>query len=432
MRNKIVTKEYNKREPMKIVLPHLEDWQMDVYNAVMDRKEQDFPVYVVKARRQVGKSILAEILLLTFSLKQKKRTSCIVEPTLNQSRRVYKQIMTMLEGSTIIKSANASLLTIEFINGSEILFKSAEQSEALRGMTISGLLVIDEAAFIDDDIFEILSATVDVYNAPTLIISTPLFEDGRFYEMYTSPLYKTFDWSKYDTSKYLPKEKLEQYRKEMSPTKFKSEYLGEFITEGSYVFTNIRQCIKNFINGEPKFAGIDWAVGNSGDYTVITFLNDKGEVVDIQAFNNVEPSKQIELISSLLNSRPSIEKVQVELNSIGSVYFDYLRRAMVKPATLMGFNTMNESKRRIIEQLVAAFQQERIAIPEDAELIKELNHYAVEKTARGYTYNGVGSHDDYIISLALAYDLTVSNTGGYAVSINKKAGRKPSLAEKYR
>ena len=424
---------------IQIVLPHLEPWQMDVYKAITEPKAEDFPIYVVKARRQVGKSILAEILLITFSLQCKYRrtkrgnkTSVIVEPTLNQSRRVYKQILTMLEGSSIIRSANASLLTIEFINGSEILFKSAEQKEALRGLTISGLLVIDEAAFIEDEIFEILSPTTDVYNAPTLVISTPLFEDGKFYEMYTSPLYQTFDWSTYDTSKYLPKEKLEQYRKEMSPTKFRSEYLGEFITEGAYVFTNIRNCIKNFITGVPKYAGIDWAVGNSGDFTVLTFLTENGDVVDIQAFNNLEPSRQIEVIAELINSKPSLEQVQVELNSIGSVYYDYLRKALIKPAILQGFNTTNDSKRRIIEQLVSAFQKETISIPEDLELIKELNHYSVEKTAKGYTYNGVGANDDYVLSLAFAYDC-ISNTGGnYVLSINKKAGRKQSLAEKYK
>lgn len=431
-RSTIATSYEHRRQPQQIILPRLEDWQRDVYDAVVNRNEKDFPVYVVKARRQVGKSILAEVLLLTFSLKQKKRTSCIVEPTLNQSRRVYKQIVSMLEGSTLIKSANASLLTIEFINGSEILFKSAEQSEALRGMTISGLLVIDEAAFIDDDIFSILAPTVDVFHAPTLVISTPLFEDGRFYEMYTSPLYQTFDWSTYDTSKYLSPEKLEQYRKEMSPTKFKSEYLGDFISEGSYVFTNIKNCIRNHITGTPKYAGIDWAVGNSGDFTVITLMSENGDVLDIQAFNNIEPSKQIDLLSSLINSYSSLEKVQVELNSIGSVYYDYLRKAMTKPAILQGFNTDNSGKRRIIEQLVSAFQQERITIPENAELIKELNHYAVEKTAKGYTYNGIGSHDDMVVSLALAYDL-ISHTGGnYVLAMNRKSGRKPSLAEKYK
>ena len=225
----------------KIILPPLECWQRDVYTAVMEKPKGN--TFVVKARRQVGKSILAEMLLITFALKR-KCLSVVVEPTLNQSRRVFKQIVEMLEGSGVIRNANGSLLSIEFINRSEILFKSGEQKEALRGMTVSGILVIDEAAFIEDDVFELLFPTVDANLAPMLVISTPLFTDGIFYSLFNSPNSIVFDWSKYDTSKYLSNEKLEKYRKEMSPTKFKSEYLGEFISEGSFVFTNIKNNIK--------------------------------------------------------------------------------------------------------------------------------------------------------------------------------------------
>ena len=405
---------------MEIVLPHLEQWQKDVYLAINSRKRRD-QFYIVKARRQVGKSVLAEVELISFSLKKPGTCSAIVEPTLNQSRRVYKQIVSMLQGSGVIKSANASLLTIEFVNGSEILFKSAEQQDALRGMTISGILVIDEAAYIEDEVFEILYPCVNVHNAPVLVISTPLFCDGKFYELFNSPIYRSFDWSKYDTSKYLSSEKLEQYRKEMSPNKFRSEYLGEFIVDGSFVFSNLKACIKE-TDGTPVFCGIDWAVGNQGDFTVITFLTREGNVTKIESFNNLEPSEQIKVIANLINSNPQLECVQVEQNSIGAVYADYLKKAMNKPQILTLFNTNNESKRRVIEQLVSAFQTEKITIPDNKELLRQLNHYSVEKTKTGYTYNGIGAHDDMVISLALGYDLCAEKSkGNYVLSFG---GRK--------
>ena len=125
----------------EIVLPLLMLWQQDVFD---DYKEDKYDTYVIKARRQCGKSILA-IYILIYSALQQKCTSVVIEPTIAQSRRVYKQIVDCLEGSGAIKSANAMLLHIQFANGSEILFKSAEQREALRGFTITkgGLLVID-------------------------------------------------------------------------------------------------------------------------------------------------------------------------------------------------------------------------------------------------------------------------------------------------
>lgn len=411
----------------QIILPKLEPWQRDVWDTV--NAGHRGKTFVVKARRQVGKSILAEVLLIKFAL-ERKTTSVLVEPTLNQSRRVFKQLGGLLDGSGVIKSANGSLLTIEFINGSEIIFKSAEQLEALRGMTCTGILVIDEAAFIHDEVFEILYPTVDANQAPMLIISTPLFTDGKFYELYNSKNTISFDWSEYDTSKYLSPEKLEQYRIEMSPSKFKSEYLGEFITEGASVFANVLNCIRTS-EKKPIYAGIDWAVGNDGDYTVLTLMDEDAIVTDIHSFNIMEPTQQVNTLAGIINNIPTLKKVQVEENSIGSVYEDFLKKAMLQPSILTLFNTSNDSKRRIIEQLASAFQQGKIGIPNERELLRELNHYCVERTPGGkVTYNGIGAHDDYVMSLAMCYDLIDHSTGNYVVSMNKKK-HKISLREKY-
>lgn len=418
---------------MEIILPRLERWQSDVYYSILN---DDYDIYNVVSKRQVGKSFLACILLITFSLTRQS-TNIIIEPTLHQSRRVFKQICAMLEGGGLIKNANASLLTIEFVNGSEIMFKSAEQRESLRGMTCSGIMIIDEAAFIPNDIFEILYPCCDAHNAKILLVSTPLFTSGEFYEKHIDPNVKSFDWSKYDTSKYLSKEKLEYYRKTISPNKFKSEYLGEFLTEGSYVFGNVKACVGQLSKNLPIYAGIDWASGNDdddNDYTVITLLDEFGHVCMVDYFRNIEPSSQIDRLSRIINNHPSLKKVQLEKNSIGSVYYDYLKKAVNNKSILMPFDTTNESKRRVVEQLITAFENGDVMIPNDSEMISQLQHYAQEKTKKGYTYNAVsGYHDDCVISLALAYDLISNSNGSYVVTSSYKIrkGKKPPH-ERYR
>ena len=395
-----------------ILLPKMEEWQEEVFNAMLDSRGTG-KRFVVKAKRQVGKSILAIILLIKFSL-EKKGISLVVEPTLSQSRRVFKQIVDALEGSGAITQANATLLTIQFANGSEILFKSCEQNtDALRGFTVSNLCVIDEGAFADNEIYNIVYPTTDAHNAPILIISTPLFTNGEFYELYKKGLtqndkIQSFDWSKYDTSKYLSNDKLEFYRETVAPLKFKSEYLGEFIEEGSYTFGNITQCINNNDFLTPRYAGIDWGAGNNGDYTAVTLMDDDYNVIKVVSFKNLDAVEQIDKISTLINSLPSLQKIQVEMNSIGRVFYDNLKNKV--KVHIKKFVTTNESKRKIIEQLIQAFQQQKISIPNDAELIKELQHYAIQKTKSGYTYNGEdGVNDDYVISLALCYDIALNN-----------------------
>lgn len=402
---------------MTINFPLLELWQQDVW-ADIENARGTGKMFIVKAKRQIGKTLLACIALVVYSIKN-KGCSCVVEPTLSQSRRVFKQIYDMLSSTGLITKANESLLVMTFVNGSEILFKSAEQKESLRGMTISNILVIDEAAFISGDIIEILFPTVDAHLAPILMISTPLFKDSKFYELYCDGLRGinnciSYDWSKYDTSKYLPIEKLEQYRKTVSQQKFKSEYLGEFLDDGSYIFGDISKCFQPLSVHQPKFAGIDWGTGHGDDDTVVTLIDEYGYVVRIDAFRNMDALEQIKRISNIINSYPSLEKVQVELNSIGKVFYDMLVAAISKKSIIIGFNTTNESKRRIIEQLIEAFQKQTIGIPNDPQLIMELQHYAMEKAGNGYTYNGADNvHDDYCISLALAYDLIKNYHGSF-------------------
>lgn len=390
---------------MKIVFPALQPWQQVVYDDVQGAYRNG-RLYVVKSKRQVGKSCLAAILLIKYALDN-KCISVVVEPTQAQSRRLFKQIQDMMTKTGLMKSANSQLLTMEFSNGSEILFKSAEQRDALRGFTVSGLLVIDEGAFIPDDIYEILYATTDANNAPILVISTPLFCSGEFYELYTRGMkgderITSYDWSTYDTSVFLSKEKLEYYRNTISSLKFKSEYLGEFIAEGSYLFGDLNKNTAR-VEGQAVYAGIDWGTGNGNDYTVMTLMNDKGAVVDLMAMNDVAPGEQIERLARKINETRTLKSVCVEMNSIGQVYYDALKRKV--KVQIRQFNTTNETKRKIIEGLMQAFEQSNIIIPGDPELIKELQHYTVEKTTKGYTYNGAdGVHDDYVISLALAYD----------------------------
>lgn len=404
---------------MDIIFPKLHKHQRDVYDAVIN-DDGAGNIYVVKSKRQCGKSFVASLIVIYFSLNKRDTISILIEPTLNQSRRMFKDIVKMLEGSNIIKNANQSLLSIEFINGSEIIFKSAEQYDAIRGYSVSGILIVDEGAFIRDDVYEILFPTRDAHHSPMLVISTPLFQDGYFYRLFTSTNSKSYDWCQYDTSMFLSDEKLEQYRNTLSDLKFRSEYLGQFITDGGYVFKNISNCVLSgsIVKGEPVVCGIDWAVGNDGDDTVLSLLDANANAVEFVRLNNMSPVEQISTIVNKLNTLPTLKKVVVEQNSIGNVYLDMLKHKCSRHSIITKFNTTNESKRRIIEQLATAFQNENIHIPNDRELINQLQHYAVEKTAKGYTYNGQGEHDDYVMSLAMAYDALTAKSN-YCVSFKR-------------
>lgn len=407
-----------------VILPKLFEWQKPVYDAVTNDAGAG-RTYLTVARRQCGKSIVAEVCLLYYAFSRNGSISCCIEPTQSQCRRVFKQIVTALGGTScpVIASANATLLELEFTNGSSIVFKSAEMDEsALRGLTIShGLLVIDEAAFIDKDVFEVLYPTVDATNSPILMISTPLFCSGEFYEMYErgkagDSRISVFEWNQYDTSALLPPEKLEYYRQTMSPLKFQSEYLAIFIKEGSYLFSDFTKCVKGYSTKPPVYGGVDWGAHGT-DSSVLILMDEEKAVTNIKRWTDVDSVDLIDMLSDEIKKYPSVQMVQVEKNSIGDVYFDMLKRKLPK-GMLKGFVTTNESKRRIIESLIADVQTGTITLPNEPELIKQMQHLGATKTPTGLMkYEGMdGVHDDIPMALSICLDLYKNNNKVFRIA----------------
>lgn len=389
-----------------INFPPLEDWQRQPFNDITQKGLNSGNTYVIKAIRQCGKSILSELILIYYALSFKDTTSIIIEPTNGQNRKIFKDIVKMMDGSGSIKNANAGVLEIEFINGSTIVCKSAEQRDNLRGFTVSGILIYDEASTIPDEIIDITLPYVNAHNSPVLFTSTPKFKRGRFFEAFSESNNFTYDWAKFDTSKYLSKTTLDKYRKTVAHTIFIQDYLGQFAELSGAVFGDFSKCVGKLINSESpiEVMGIDWGSGTGNDFTAITILNKDKQMVDIQYFNDKDATETINAIKNIYDKwKPRL--VIAEKNSIGNVYLDLLKRKLNRQ--VIAFNTTNESKNSIINNLQLAFQNEEISILDDMELLTQLSAYEQQLTSTGKsTFNGQnGFHDDLVMALAIAYSV---------------------------
>lgn len=341
-------------------------WQMSVHKGLLKYGINSNHIHVVKSKRQCGKSLLIEGELLYFSINNPKTVNGCISPTLNQARKVYKDILNATEQSGVIKKKNDSLLEITLINNSTILFKSAEQKDALRGYTYSGLLAIDEASYINDEIFSIVKPSTDVHRCPILITSTPKFRLGFFFELYQKGLtgvkgISSYDFNDFDTSALLSKEALEMYRQMLPKNQFLTEYLGEFLDSDSSVFTGFKDCIKP-INSEYKelYVGIDWGSGTGNDYTVVTALNERNEQVFLLAFNNKTTIQQIDYIANYLEVyKDKIKHIYAENNGVGKPLCDNLRNRLNK-IPLTEWTTTNTNKIEMINKLQIAFEQKKL------------------------------------------------------------------------
>lgn len=386
--------------------------QKAVHNA-LNSGYRSGKIYVVKARRQVGKSIMVEQELLRYAITYKGTVSACVCPTLSQARKMFQDIIYCIIDSGVVRKKNETLLEIDLINGSKIFFKSAEQKDSLRGYTISGILCVDECAFIGDDVFyELLLAWTNVHQAPILLTSTPKFKIGFYWTYWNMGLNGdnkniiSIDFNDYDTSALLSPDKLEEYRKLLPKGKFITEYLGEFLDSESIVFGDFKKCI----GGEIKeykdiFIGIDWGSGVGSDYTVITGLNERNEQVFLTYFNNKTSVQQIEFIKSYLELyKTKIRCVVAETNGVGQPLVDSLKTALGWLKDIRGFCTTNAEKIRLINRLQVHFEQQTIQLLDDDKQTNELSAYECQvKSNKTVTFNApIGENDDTCMALMFA------------------------------
>lgn len=379
-------------------------------------------IVVVKSRRQCGKSMLAENELLRWAINIPNSTNALISPTLAQSRKIFKELCKAIGKSNICVKKNESLLEIELINGSSIFFKSGEQRDGLRGQTISGILILDEAAYLDDEILQLVSPWTNVHRAPILMLSTPRLKSGFFFDYYmtgingTNERIKSVDWNDYDLSIFLDKETLELYRKMMPKGQFETEYMGNFVDEGAGVFSYTDDLFLDHpANTDTLYIGIDFAAGNNNDYTVITALNDDGDQCLLDYCKDKTPLQQVRWLTEIIQRyKKNISVVMGERNSIGTVYLDMLKNQN-PDVNIQEFQTSNTSKREIIESLQAAMGEKTIHLINDKEQKKELSAYGMEITKGGnITYNGqFGVNDDIVMADAFALFAKKSTYGVY-------------------
>ena len=396
-------------------------WQLQVTNEL--KTHWRGYTHVVKSKRQVGKSIMLESILLQTAINKSKSCSICLSPTLEQARKVFNDVKKVVKPTKLYSKHNDLQLLIMLRNGSTIFFKSAEQKDGLRGYTVTGIYVVDEAAFISDEVFFETLAWVNVSQAPVVLCSTPKHKTGFFFKYYmlglsNEPNIFSYNWSEFDTSALLPAEKLAEYQRNLPQSQFKTEFLGEFLDNEGGVFGDFGKIISNEYNPNLNcYMGIDWGTGQGQDETAIAIFNSDRQMIGLYHFSDKDETATVNYIIELMKQYQPL-KCQVETNSIGSVFYGLLDKAIKSaglPVMLLRFTTTNESKERLINNFQVAMQNDNVTILDNQTLRIQMDMYEMKVNQNGKrTYNAAsGYHDDCIIAMLLAFNCI--STGHYCI-----------------
>ncbi len=185
---------------------------------------------VILKGRQVGASTSAAAICIRYVRHFPNFLAAIVSPSMKQSTEVKLKAKNGLIrlGEDLVQDSQD---TLGLDNGSRIISLPGSP-KSVRGWS-AGLLIIDEAAFLDPETFLAARATVAATGGRTIVQSTPISPFGHFFDLFDMP---DPGWTKYQVSSedvstispaFLASEKLK-----LTPDEYAQEYLGQFASPG--------------------------------------------------------------------------------------------------------------------------------------------------------------------------------------------------------
>lgn len=210
---------------------------------------------VVLKGRQVGASTAGSVIAVRRAIYWPGSLVAIVSPSLKQSTEVKERSKSSLLALGVpLTKDSASLL--ELPNRSRIMSLPGSP-KSVRGWS-ADLLIIDEAAFLDEETFVAARATTAATGGRTIVQSTPMGPYGSFYELWNTD---DENWAKFrvkssEVSSITP-EFLERERATMTPEKYIQEYEADFVNPGLGLIQSDR--LTQLTGDPPTGAGDIWA-----------------------------------------------------------------------------------------------------------------------------------------------------------------------------
>ena len=291
---------------------------------------------------------------------------------------------------------------IELITGGVIEVWTLDTQDPARGRKYA-LVVIDEAGIVRD-----LTETWQAAIRPTLvdlggralILGTPKGRRHGFMAMFNRGLLEEEpDWESFRASTldnpYIPEEEVESARRELPAEVFAQEFEGIPLDDGANPFglKKIEESIGDVGDAPVVVWGVDLA--RAQDFTVAVGMDAWQRVVQLERWQ-APWSVTKERVQALVKNTPAI----VDATGVGDAIVSDLQE---QGQPISGFVFTQPSKLRLMQRLIAAFQNKELTLPDEPWLIAELESFEFEYTSNGVRYSAPkGLHDDGVMALGLA------------------------------
>jgi hypothetical protein len=205
--------------------------------------------------RQAGKSTVAAVLALRVALLRPRSPVLLLSPSMRQSGELFRKVIDVFNAlgrptGVIAESA----LRLELANGSRVLSLPGTEG-TVRGFSGVAMLIIDEAARVDDALYYAVRPMLAVSQGRLVALSTPFGKRGWFHDEWHSH----GDWERVKvTAPECPRitpEFLAEERRALGERWYRQEYLCSFedTIDAVFAYADIQAALDNEV--QPLFGG---------------------------------------------------------------------------------------------------------------------------------------------------------------------------------
>ncbi|MFO7272856.1 MAG: terminase family protein [Sphaerobacter thermophilus] len=194
------------------------------------------PRMLLNCARQTGKSTTTAILAVHTLVYRPGSLVLVLSPSLRQSQELFRKCIEVYRALDRPVPAEAeSALRLELVGGSRLVSLPGTE-RTTRGFGAVDLLIIDEAARVDDSLYQAVRPMLATSNGRLVALSTPWGKRGWWYEAWAGG----GDWERIMASANIcPRispEFLAEERATLGEWLFRQEYLCEFVDNELQVF----------------------------------------------------------------------------------------------------------------------------------------------------------------------------------------------------
>jgi hypothetical protein len=178
--------------------------------------------------RQAGKSTAAAALALQTALLQPRAPVLLLSPSLRQSSELFRKVLDLFAAlGRPMRVTAESALRLELANGSRVVSLPGTEAN-VRGFSAVGMLLIDEAARVEDALYAAVRPMLAVSRGRLVALSTPFGARGWFHDEWVGP----GSWERVRITApecpRIPETFLDEERRALGERWYKQEYLCSF------------------------------------------------------------------------------------------------------------------------------------------------------------------------------------------------------------